>query len=237
MKYKTLLAASFILFFFGINVSYSKSLCRELNFLTEDEKFNVLLKNNYNPDERCPFNTPLIHIVIKAIRRGANSSFSREDTLILIGLLKSGANFEARDGDGHTALSFAIKNRKDVASELLLLYGANPNAQVGRHNHSILHFMSTSWSIFSKDIFKWLLIAGADIEIKDKNGMTPLLFAVARGNSSAVSLLLKYGADIHAEDGKGNTALKIVKKLLKKNPNKRKYHKIEEILLKYKQKK
>lgn len=229
MKYKVLLTASFILLFSDVCASNSLSLCRELNFLKEDEKLNVLLKNNYNPDELCSFDRPLIHKAIK------ETGYHKEDNLVLVGLLKSGANLEAKDGDGHTALSFAIENNKDIAIGLLLLYGADPNAQVGRYNHSILHFMSTSRGILSKDIFKWLLIAGADIEIKDKNGMTPLLFAVTRGNSSAVSLLLKHGADIHAEDGKGNTALKIVKKLLKKNP-KRKYHKIEEILLKYKQK-
>ena len=232
MKYKTLLAASFILFFFGINVSYSKSLCREFNFITKDKILNLFLKNNYNPDELCSFDTPLIH---KAIEETRFASIQKENILILIGLLKSGANLEAKDGDGHTALSFAIKNNNKVAVGLLLLYGANPNALVEQDNQSILHFVIKSGVIFHKHLFKSLLVAGADIEIKDKRGMTPLLFAVARGNSSAVFNLLKHGADIHAQDNKGNTALKIVKIMLKKNPNTQ-YRSIEKILLKYKQK-
>ncbi len=47
---------------------------------------------------------------------------------------------------------------------------------------------------------KDLLTNGAEVDVRDENGMTPLLLAAKKGNSEIVSLLLAHGADVNAQD-------------------------------------
>jgi ankyrin repeat protein len=52
-----------------------------------------------------------------------------------------------------------------------------------------------------------LLDNDADIEAKDNNGKTALLWAAERGRKPVVQLLLDEDADIEAKDNNGKTAL------------------------------
>jgi len=47
---------------------------------------------------------------------------------------------------------------------------------------------------------KDLLTNGAEVDVRDKNGMTPLLLAARKGNSEIVRLLLAHGANVNAQD-------------------------------------
>ncbi len=58
-----------------------------------------------------------------------------------------------------------------------------------------------------------LLEAGANIEAKDKNGVTPLIAAAHNVPSEVMSILLKAGANIEAKDNKGKTAKEYASKL------------------------
>ena len=51
-----------------------------------------------------------------------------------------------------------------------------------------------------------LLKRGADVNVRDDNGLTPLHYAV-RYSIGAVEILLKYGADVNAQDDHGDTPL------------------------------
>ncbi len=55
---------------------------------------------------------------------------------------------------------------------------------------------------------KRLLSAGADINARAENGMTPLILASWRGHTKVVELLLREGADVDATTNIGTTALK-----------------------------
>ena len=57
------------------------------------------------------------------------------------------------------------------------------------------------------DVFKTLVKAGALINDRDKNGITPLMFACL-GNISEeiIKTLISLGADLKAKDYSGNTA-------------------------------
>jgi uncharacterized protein len=54
---------------------------------------------------------------------------------------------------------------------------------------------------------KRLLAAGAEVNAKDKNGITPLMAASLAGHREVVEFLLAKGAEVNAQDKSGKTAL------------------------------
>jgi len=62
-----------------------------------------------------------------------------------------------------------------------------------------------------KDATK-LIIAGADINLRDSNGATVLSWAAFYGNKEIVELLLNYGADVNLINKDGDTALMLAEK-------------------------
>jgi len=52
-----------------------------------------------------------------------------------------------------------------------------------------------------------LIRAGAEINVQDPYGVTPLLFAAISGSPEAIRMLLKSGADVKAKEVDGRTAL------------------------------
>lgn len=59
---------------------------------------------------------------------------------------------------------------------------------------------------------KVLLCAGADTNVRDREGKTALMYAVKDSyNQQKVRLLIEAGADVTAKDNNGNTALSLAK--------------------------
>ena len=56
---------------------------------------------------------------------------------------------------------------------------------------------------------KLLLNKKIDIDIKNDNGQTALMFAVATNRLDIVSLLVDAGADVNAQDNQGNYVLQV----------------------------
>jgi Flp pilus assembly protein TadD len=54
---------------------------------------------------------------------------------------------------------------------------------------------------------KVLLSKGADVNVKNKDGYTPLLISAFNGHTETVRLLLAKGADVNVKTNKGHTAL------------------------------
>ena len=60
------------------------------------------------------------------------------------------------------------------------------------------------------DLAALLLEHGADANASDKNGWTPLMYAVTyMGTANAANLLIQHGANLNAKNRKGGTALAI----------------------------
>lgn len=57
------------------------------------------------------------------------------------------------------------------------------------------------------DVFRELLLNGADIDTRTGEGSTPLMHAVQRKNAGHVAYLIASGANINAMDNRGFTAL------------------------------
>ncbi len=79
------------------------------------------------------------------------------------------------------------------------------------------------------EIIKFLVEKGSTINVKDKQGWTPLIWASWSGMDKIVAFLIEKGADVNAKTDKGWTALmaaslrgydKVVKILVEKNADK-----------------
>ena len=129
-------------------------------------------------------------------------------------LLEYGANTEARGRSHHTALFPAAQKNHCDALKLLLEAGANVNARDGNDQNILLLLASeksekhVKWSA---DVIRILLDSSIDLEVRDKDGRTALLWAAATGKELLVRLLLTGGtkgcANIKATNDRGKTAL------------------------------
>jgi ankyrin repeat protein len=130
---------------------------------------------------------------------------SRNDDLSgLETLLKQGADFNARDEDGSTALAWAAARSNTRIAEMLLQAGADPDLT----NELGIGPLSLAIANGSAEIVRLLLEKGADPNVPRENGETPLMTAARLGQAGVIKLLLDRGADVNARDKKfGQTAL------------------------------
>ncbi|MFH0941135.1 MAG: ankyrin repeat domain-containing protein [Candidatus Omnitrophota bacterium] len=147
-------------------------------------------------------------------------------TRTVMALLKKGANVNAKDNHGYTALIKASEGGYLEVIKALLEKGAGVNAKSDSGSTSLL----TASCNGRLDVVKVLLDKGADVNLAvQKNGWTPLMAASYHHNRvDIVRLLLERGADLEARDSSGETALmaaafdgdpEAVKALLEKGAN------------------
>ena len=121
------------------------------------------------------------------------SDASGGDLAAVKGALESGADVNAVDRSGGTALHQAAVNRHVPIVKVLLAAGADAKIadSAGR---TALHLAAR---YLQPEIAKLLLDAGADVDALDTEGNTPLLDAIfaAREDSTIVRVLLAAGAD------------------------------------------
>ena len=120
-------------------------------------------------------------------------------------LLKQGADVNAAQGDGMTALHWAARHGDVELARTLVYAGANLKATTRLGGLTPLLMAS---QIGDGAVIEVLLKAGADAKTATTNGTTPLMFAAASGRVEAVKLLVAHGAEINAkETARGETAL------------------------------
>ena len=136
-------------------------------------------------------------------------------------LLNNGVDVNAKNHLGTTALMSAASsgqtnmveflldrgadiNAKDIGGDTALTYSGQP--QIDPTTGLPKTFTSDD-EIIEVKICKLLLDKGADINAKDSEGMTALMYAASSGQTNMVEFFLDKGADINAKDKAGHTAL------------------------------
>lgn len=125
------------------------------------------------------------------------------DEELVLYLLGLGADIDATDSDGDTALQNAILMGNDSLIEILIENGADLNHR-DAEGKTALHFAVEN---FRRTALSNLIAFGADVNLSDESGKTPLISAVTSRNERALSILMESGAEINAADELGKTAL------------------------------
>ena len=133
---------------------------------------------------------------------GLRMAVSERHLTRLQALLDMGADIDAKDVGGSTALILAANDGYEDAALLLLQYGADVNIS-GSWGWPALHWASQAKEIA---IVQLLIEHRADVNVK-KNGWTAMLLAAKKECLAIVKLLLENGADVNAEDYHGRRAL------------------------------
>ena len=120
------------------------------------------------------------------------------DTEIVRSLLKEGADVNAAQGDGMTALHWAAENGDVALAEMLLYAGANVGAVTRLGDYTPLHLASKAGNA---PVAATLLDAGSDANAATTTGgATPLHFAAASGSAAGITTLLDHGADVNSRE-------------------------------------
>lgn len=132
-------------------------------------------------------------------------AIKQHDTAAARALIAQGADVNAADGDGSTALHWAAADGDVALTKDLLAAGASTKAVTRIGGMSALFMAAKNGH---DGVVRALLDAGADANETNGNGTTVLMMASASGSAPSVELLLDRGADPNAADStNGQTAL------------------------------
>jgi len=110
----------------------------------------------------------------------------------------------APNKNGQTPLHLATQHNRHNIVDLLLKFGADPNA---KDNDDMTPLFFTSQSTRSRAVVKLLLARGARVDVRNKNRQTPLHVASQHVNHNNMELLLKSGAVVDEQDNDKMTPL------------------------------
>ena len=131
---------------------------------------------------------------------------ARGDVETVRSLVKQGADVNAAQGDGMTALHWAAEEGILELAEVLIQAGARVDALTRLGSYTPLH-LASQWG--HDAVVKALLAAGADANAPTTTGaVRPLHFAAESGSVEAVQALVDGGADVNAAEQQwGHTPL------------------------------
>ena len=165
--------------------------CCPLTFASRDGMYGIvenLLRKpgiDINSQDRWQA-TPLIHAIITG-----------NDHIAAL-LLDDGADANIKDVNGRSPLTLAVLGGKhDIVQKLLQKPGIEINSRDQGQGSPLIHAVTTG----DANMVALLLNHGADANIKDVNGCSPLTLAVLGGKHDIVQTLLqKGGIDINSRD-------------------------------------
>lgn len=154
---------------------------------------------SYGVDPNIPNNlgeTPLM-----AASSFFGSIFSSSETIEV--LINAGAQIDAVDNQGRSALFKAIKSNRIPLAVKLIEKGANVNLANSKGQYPFMLAMEKE----NPELIKALIKAGADLNFTNEEGRTPLMMLALVGKNELVEAFIEAGADINKQDSLGQTAL------------------------------
>lgn len=134
---------------------------------------------------------------------GLHAAAARNDAAAIRDLLSAGADIDARDGRGRTALLVATHGNRIDAAQALIDAGADVNAQDDIHDSPYLYAGARG----HLEILTMTLAHGADLKSINRYGGTALIPASERGHVETVRTLIQAGVDVDHVNNLGWTAL------------------------------
>ncbi|MCR5262151.1 MAG: ankyrin repeat domain-containing protein [Candidatus Gastranaerophilales bacterium] len=125
-------------------------------------------------------------------------------------LLQGDANLVVRNfSDGLTPIYCAIKGDNVQVLDKFVRSGMGVNFRTDLYDGiSLLHYAAASGL---DNIVSYLIQSGADVNIQDSNGQTPLHKAVTQDNIVVLYSLLNAGANVDLEDNQGDSPIDTAK--------------------------
>ncbi|QPC77262.1 hypothetical protein HYE68_008014 [Fusarium pseudograminearum] len=183
----------------GIDYVQTKDVAHELHHAIEqtDESavFNILL-------ERADPNITLAGSMLSPLHR----AFDKKHMLIAAFLIVAGADVDEPTTDGDTALMRSIKCGFSEQFARLVIHMKVRINSIDNNGRSALHFSAAS-DVLEDETLPTLINAGADINLVDYEGHTPLHVAIQHAHWSAATKLVQAGADLEVRLPDGKTAL------------------------------
>ena len=161
----------------------------------------------------CPFAAlVLVALCVSASDRNLIAAVKEGDVDRVKILLENGANPNFKDIKGWTALMYAVERRNDrferaAQNARRMLYGGKKPPKRKTKNSDNKGY--TNWQI-DREINKLLLDAGADPNIRNRDGDTALIIAIRTITTpprELIKMLSKSGADPDIQNKNGRTAL------------------------------
>jgi ankyrin repeat protein len=189
------------------------------------ELVQYLIANNADINASAKDKSTPLHLAIEEghdkvvallVKAGADVMASRNDGKNTLHLASEGKSIKClqiilsannvdvnvKDYDDHTPLILAARSGNIDALKLLIQKGSSINSKDKKGATSL--FESCRWS---SDCTEYLISHGAEVNVRDMYGYTPLHWAAMFANPKSIKLLLEHGVTIDAKDKKGNTAL------------------------------
>lgn len=166
----------------------------------------MLMATNGNPAMQLVLET---HIDVDARDEEGNTALIYASRFFVRGwqrrngwaLLQKGADVNASNRNGETALILAATQYDPEAVQLLLQKGANVNAKTKSGRTALMQaidapkeFDNQNHVVYSPRIAKLLISAGADLNARDAAGRSALALSKKRGYEEMVAILEKAGA-------------------------------------------
>ena len=150
--------------------------------------------------------TPWFLVSLGAVNAPVADAAARVDLEEVRQLLRHGADVNAAQGDGMTALHWAAQRGHHKLGEILIYAGANVAARTRIGHYTPLHLAARGGRV---GMVKLLLRVGSDPNAATTNsGAMPIHLAAASGNPEIAALLIESGADVNAlEASWGQTPL------------------------------